>query len=187
MTQEMILPSDFPSDADLYQHMENEELRRKAYILLVGQEKSIKDVAAEIAVPVNTVRQWVVRGHWNARLREMRDQREEEEAIALSIFRGENRIEEVKGQLAAGKRGREMVQEMLDDPTNRFDAGELKRLGEALAAFSGVAARAVGVGETVETRDKKGEEEKSGRMRPPAVVIITDRKEGVTVREASPT
>ncbi len=183
MSTDMVLPSDFPSDEKLFLYMENEEKRKEAYVLYVGQEKKPSDIALEISIPINTVRQWIIRGKWSARVREARDQRAQEEQFALELFRDDNRLEEVKAQLAAGKKGRELVMEMLEQ--GAFDTpAQLKQCSEALKNFTDVTSRAVGVGETVETKGSKEEEAKAGRIRPPAVVIVAGNGAQVQVRES---
>ena len=129
---EMIIPSDFPSDDLLFEHMANEDRRREAFVLYVGKEMKPSDIALEIAVPVNTIRQWVIRGKWHVRVLEARSQRAQEEQIALDLFRDDNRLEEVKSQLAAGKKGRELVMAMLEQQEMmellKAEVAELKRM-----------------------------------------------------------
>ena len=177
---DMILASDFPTDAEMFKYMENEEARRRAYVLYVGENMKPSDIATEIAIPVSTIRQWVMKGMWHKRQLEARNQRQQEEQFALDLFRDDNRLEEVKQQLAAGKKGQELVMEMLDGGDLTPD--QLKKVADALKSFSDVAARAVGLGETVETKDAKGED-KAGRIRPPAVVIVAGQGAKVQVRE----
>ena len=179
---DMILPSDFPSDDLLYRHMEDEEKRKEAYVLYVGKEMKPSDIALEIAIPITTVRQWIIRGKWHVRVLEARNQRAQEEQIALDLFRDDNRLEEVKAQLVAGKKGRELVMEMLE--AGGFETpGQLKQLGEALKSFTDVASRAVGVGETVETKGSKEDEQRGARVRMPSVVIVAGQGAQVQVKE----
>lgn len=182
MANDMILPSDFPSDNALFQHLENEEKRREAYVLLIGKEMKPTDIALAIAVPVATVRKWILMGQWMKRVREARDQRSQEEQVALDLFRDDNRLDEVKAQLSAGKKGRELVMEMLE--ANCFDTpAQLKQCSEALKNFTDVTSRAVGVGETVETKGSREDEAQAGRIRPPAVVIVAGPGSTVQVQE----
>ena len=180
---DLILPTDFGNDDLLFDFMHNEEKRKEAYVLFVGpKEMKPSDIALEISVPVNTIRRWVTAGKWNVRVREARQQRAEEEQVALELFRDDNRLEEVKDQLKAGKRGREIVMEMLESG-EISSPGQLKQLGEALKSFSDVAARAVGLGETVEQKGSQADEAKAGRIRPPAVVIVAGPGSSVQVKE----
>ncbi len=180
---DMLLPSDFPTDAALFAHLENEEKCKEAYVLYVGKEMKPSDIALEIAVPVATIRQWIIRRQWRKRVLEARDQRAEEERIALELFRDDNRLEEVKAQMAAGKKGREIVAQMLEERGADMTPAMLKQLGEALRSFSDVAARAVGLGETVETKDAGRDEGVAGKIRPPAVVIVAGPGSQVQVKE----
>ena len=183
MTNDLVLPSDYPSEEAMFSDMKNEEARRAAYVLYM-QEKTPLEIALEIAIPVAVIRRWIVRDRWSLRLREMRAQRTEEEQLALDAFRGTNRLEEVEAQLKAGKKGREIVMEMLENAEG-LSPGMIKQLGEALKSFSDVAARAVGLGETVEQKGLPADEGKSGRVRPPAVVIVAGNGSQIQVREAA--
>ena len=169
MSTDLILPSDFPRDEALFQYLENEEKRKEAYIRYVGQEMKPSAIAAEIAVPVNTVRQWIVRGAWHKRVLEARQQRAQEEEFALALFRDDNRLDEVKAQLKAGRKGQELVLEMLEE--GGLGPGQLKQLGEALKNFADLAARAVGVGETVETKTSADDAKGDTRARLPPIII----------------
>jgi len=179
---DILLPSDYPSDAAMFQHLENEEARLKAYTLYIAKEMKPSVIAVEIGIPVNTVRLWVARGGWNKRLAESRLQRATEEEFALALFRDDNRLGEVEAQLKAGKRGREIVMEMLESG-EITSPGQLKQLGEALKSFSDVAARAVGLGETVETKGAQEDARNAGKMRPPAVVIVAGEGSKIQVQE----
>jgi hypothetical protein len=111
----------------------------------------------------------------------VRQQRVEEEQIALDAFRGTNRLAEIQEQLKAGRTGRELVQRMLDE--GDMTPGQIKQLADALRAFSDVAARAVGVGEVVEQKNADGDSSASGKVRPPQVVIVAGKGAQVQVKE----
>ena len=181
---DLILPEDFPTDSALFEYFDCEEKRKEAYIKYVGEDMAPKDIGLAIAVPVSTIRQWIVQGRWNRRLKAIREQREEEDRVALEAFRGDNRLEQVKADLAAGMKGREIVQAMLERADSEgFTPAQLKQLADALAGFTGVAARAVGVGETVESKGKQEDDAKAGKYRPPPVVINVQSGAQVTVTE----
>jgi transposase len=177
----IVRPSDYPSDEELFQDMLNEEARTKAYVRYM-QEQSPQEIAAEIGVSVQVVRRWIVKDRWSERLRQVRQQRVEEEQIALDVFRGTNRLTEIQEQLKAGRSGRELVQRMLDD--GGLNSSQIKQLADALRAFSDVAARAVGVGEVVEQKNTDGDGAGGGgKIRPPQVVIVAGDGARVQVKE----
>lgn len=176
----IVLPSDYPSDEELFKDMHNEEARQRAYVLFMS-EKNPTDIATEVGISVGVVRRWIVKDKWNDRLKAVRAQRIEEERIALETFRGDNRLKEVEEQLKAGKKGREMVLELLE--AGDLGPGHLKQLADALRAFSDVAARAVGVGEVVEQRNPESEAAASGKVRPPQVVIVAGDGAKVEIKD----
>lgn len=177
----IVLPSDYPSDEELFKDMYNEEARQQAYVLFMG-ELPPREIAAKVGIAIGVIRRWIVRDKWNDRLKAVRTQRIEEERIALEAFRGDNRLAEVEAQLKAGKTGRELVLQMLEE--GDLSPGNLKQLADALRAFSDVAARAVGVGEVVEERNADPDAGQSGKVRPPQVVIVAGEGAKVEVKDA---
>ena len=176
----IVRPSDYPSDEELFEDMCNEEARTASYVRYM-QEETPQEIAAQVGIPVAVIRRWIIKDRWNDRLKAVRQQRLEEEQIALETFRGTNRLEEIQEQLKAGRSGRELVQQMLSE--GGLGPGQIKQLADALRAFSDVAARAVGVGEVVEQKNTDSDSVNSGKIRPPQVVIVAGEGARVSVKD----
>jgi hypothetical protein len=158
------------TDESLFPVLKDQEKRTAAFKMYMVSASSTQ-IASELGVDKQVVQRWICGGKWAVRLRELRKSRAEEEQVALDFFRQENRLNEAEDQLKAGQSGRKLVLRWLEVNGEDATADQLKKAAEALKAFSDLSARAVGIGETVETKGSDREEQ-TRKSAPCAVVIV---------------
>jgi len=131
-------------DDQMFPCIGNLALAKLAYTRYMTTTDTVADVARFVGVPEITALRWADIYGWAEARGKLMKVRERDERHAITMMRLEKRKKSLDGQIKAGARLRDAVEEKLDTGDN-LRPSDLKSLGDALKAAAEVEGRGLNV------------------------------------------
>lgn len=128
----------------------NEFARERAVQLYVEGDKSLREIAACVGVPLRTVAKWAEAGNWTQFQESLVSVVKRDESARLTMTRIAHREKAMRGQLALGDKLSQRAEDILDEQGDDLSPSKLKLVAEAAKLSSDMTNRALGIGESGE-------------------------------------